>query len=44
MSAGGDHLVRGPSTSFANVADAYERGRPGYPENAVRWLVGDTPG
>ncbi len=29
--------------SFAGVADAYERSRPGYPEDAVRWLVGDTP-
>lgn len=38
-----DHRVRGPSTSFAGVADAYERGRPEYPEEAVRWLVGDAP-
>jgi SAM-dependent methyltransferase len=29
--------------SFGSVADAYERGRPGYPEEAVRWLVGDEP-
>lgn len=29
--------------SFAGVADAYERSRPGYPEDAVRWLVGDEP-
>lgn len=36
-----DHLRRGPPTSFAGVADAYERGRPTYPEEAVRWLVGD---
>jgi SAM-dependent methyltransferase len=34
---------RGPPTSFARVADEYERGRPGYPEEAVRWLVGDEP-
>jgi SAM-dependent methyltransferase len=34
---------RGPPSSFAGVADAYERGRPGYPEEAVRWLTGDTP-
>lgn len=34
---------RGPSSSFAKVADAYERGRPGYPEEAIRWLVGDEP-
>ena len=34
---------RGRATSFADVADAYERARPGYPEQAVRWLVGDEP-
>ena len=34
---------RGPPSSFAKVADAYERGRPGYPEVAVRWLAGDAP-
>jgi SAM-dependent methyltransferase len=34
---------RGRATSFAAVADAYERSRPGYPEDAVRWLVGDEP-
>ena len=32
---------RGRATSFAAVADAYERARPGYPDEAVRWLVGD---
>ena len=36
-------MVRGPYTAFADVAGAYERGRPGYPEEAVRWLVGDEP-
>jgi SAM-dependent methyltransferase len=36
-----DHLRRGPPTSFAGVADAYERGRPTYPQEAVRWLVGE---
>ena len=36
-----DEKSRGPATSFALVADSYERGRPGYPEEAVRWLVGD---
>jgi SAM-dependent methyltransferase len=35
--------VRGPSSAFAEVADAYERGRPVYPEDAVRWLAGDEP-
>jgi SAM-dependent methyltransferase len=34
---------RGRATSFAAVADAYERSRPGYPEDAVRWLVGEEP-
>jgi SAM-dependent methyltransferase len=29
--------------SFGGVAAAYERGRPTYPAEAVRWLVGDTP-
>jgi len=38
-----DPKVRGPYTAFAEVAGAYERGRPGYPEEAVRWLVGDEP-
>jgi SAM-dependent methyltransferase len=38
-----DEQSRGPATSFAHVADSYERGRPGYPEEAVRWLVGDEP-
>lgn len=38
-----DPYARGPHTAFAEVADAYERGRPGYPEEAVRWLVGGTP-
>ncbi len=34
---------RGRATSFAEVADAYERARPGYPDDAVRWLTGETP-
>jgi len=34
---------RGPATSFAGVADAYERARPGYPDEAVTWLVGTDP-
>src|SRR5262245_22487525 len=29
--------------SFGSVAGEYERARPGYPVDAVRWLVGDTP-
>ncbi len=38
-----DPKARGPYTAFADVAAAYERGRPGYPDGAVRWLVGDEP-
>jgi SAM-dependent methyltransferase len=38
-----DPEARGPYTAFADVAGAYERGRPGYPEEAVRWLAGDEP-
>jgi SAM-dependent methyltransferase len=38
-----DPNVRGPYTAFADVAGAYERGRPGYPDEAVSWLVGDEP-
>jgi len=38
-----DEQGRGPASSFAQVADSYERGRPSYPEDAVRWLVGDEP-
>ena len=38
-----DEQARGPATSFAQVAGPYERGRPSYPEEAVRWLVGDDP-
>lgn len=38
-----DPSARGPYTAFAEVAAAYERGRPGYPAEAVRWLAGDGP-
>jgi SAM-dependent methyltransferase len=38
-----DEEGRGPASSFAEVADSYERGRPSYPEDAVRWLVGHEP-
>lgn len=31
------------AASFARVADAYERARPGYPADAVRWLAGEAP-
>lgn len=32
-----------PARSFGSVADAYDRGRPGYPAEAVAWLVGSQP-
>ncbi|TIC85094.1 class I SAM-dependent methyltransferase [Nocardioides sp. GY 10113] len=32
-----------PARSFGSVVDAYERGRPDYPLDAVRWLTGDQP-
>ena len=35
---------RRQAASFAGVADVYERSRPGYPEAAVVWLAGSTPG
>ena len=38
-----DPKVRGPYTAFADVAGAYERARPGYPQGAVQWMVGDEP-
>lgn len=34
---------RGRASSFGEVADAYERARPGYPDDAVRWLTGGDP-
>ncbi|WP_231123418.1 class I SAM-dependent methyltransferase [Nocardioides sambongensis] len=32
-----------PARSFGGVVDAYHRGRPGYPIDAVRWLTGEEP-
>ena len=29
--------------AFASVAGEYERGRPGYPSEAIRWLLGGEP-
>jgi SAM-dependent methyltransferase len=31
------------AASFGGVADAYERARPGYPDDAVGWLAGEEP-
>ncbi len=33
----------GPARCFGPVADAYERGRPGYPAEAAAWLAGTEP-
>ena len=33
----------GRAQAFASVAAEYERGRPGYPPEAIAWLLGDTP-
>lgn len=39
-----DHETRARrAASFDAVAEAYERARPGYPHDAVRWLVGEPP-
>ena len=43
MTVDRDQSARGPAGSFALVADAYERARPGYPEDAARWLAGTDP-
>ncbi|MEU6134911.1 class I SAM-dependent methyltransferase [Nocardioides sp. NPDC047086] len=32
-----------PARSFGSVADSYDRGRPSYPVDAVKWLVGEEP-
>ena len=32
-----------PARSFGSVADAYDRGRPGYPAEAASWLAGAEP-
>lgn len=32
-----------PALSFGVVADAYDRGRPGYPREAAAWLTGGRP-
>lgn len=36
-----DHETR--ARSFGSVAGLYERARPGYPDEAVRWLAGEEP-
>ncbi|HSZ13963.1 MAG TPA: class I SAM-dependent methyltransferase [Solirubrobacteraceae bacterium] len=41
MTPGLDRAQR--ATSFARVADEYDRGRPGYPREAIEWLLGADP-
>ncbi len=38
-----DDDVRRQARSFGPVADAYHRGRPSFPAEAVQWLVGPNP-
>ncbi|MGH8825618.1 MAG: class I SAM-dependent methyltransferase [Jiangellaceae bacterium] len=38
-----ERYPRGRAGIFGQVADEYERSRPGYPPQAVTWLVGPTP-
>ena len=35
-------IHRAAATGFARSADAYDRGRPGYPDDAVGWLAGSS--
>lgn len=37
-----DDVRAARAASFGVVAEAYERARPGYPDEAVRWLLGDA--
>jgi SAM-dependent methyltransferase len=37
-----DDVRAARAASFGPVADAYERARPGYPDGALRWLLGDA--
>ena len=41
--ASDDITAPDPALCFGSVVDAYERGRPGYPVAAARWLTGDEP-
>jgi ubiquinone/menaquinone biosynthesis C-methylase UbiE len=40
---GGDGQRPDWAHSFGGVAEAYERGRPTYPVEAVRWMLGEEP-
>jgi ubiquinone/menaquinone biosynthesis C-methylase UbiE len=41
--AGGRERPPDWAHSFGGVAEAYERGRPAYPPEAVRWMLGEQP-
>ena len=43
MPGGGQERQPDWAHSFGGVAEAYERGRPTYPVEAVRWMLGDQP-
>lgn len=38
-----DSTSDAPGLCFGSVAEAYDRGRPGYPREAVAWLTGEEP-
>ena len=38
-----DELFQRRRSSFGAAADLYDRIRPSYPPEAVRWLLGDEP-
>ncbi|WP_436702041.1 class I SAM-dependent methyltransferase [Nocardioides sp. BYT-33-1] len=38
-----DSTPDAPGLCFGSVAEAYDRGRPGYPREAVAWLTGEEP-
>ncbi|MCR1785040.1 class I SAM-dependent methyltransferase [Nocardioides carbamazepini] len=38
-----DSTPDAPGLCFGSVAEAYDRGRPGYPREAVAWLTGAEP-
>ncbi|MFC5729160.1 MULTISPECIES: class I SAM-dependent methyltransferase [Nocardioides] len=38
-----DETPTRPALSFGSVAEAFDRGRPGYPRDAAVWLTGDQP-
>ncbi|WP_408897706.1 class I SAM-dependent methyltransferase [Nocardioides sp. R1-1] len=38
-----DSTPDAPGLCFGSAAEAYDRGRPGYPREAVAWLTGEDP-